>query len=44
MPQAQYSRSRPATAPGHGQSDDPLLALVLQSLDDDQAQEVVTIP
>jgi ribosome-associated protein len=32
-----------ATAQAPGGSDDPLLAIVLQSLDDDQAQEVVTI-
>lgn len=48
MPQAHLqpvqtgSTNPTGTQPPAG-SDDPLLALVLQSLDDDQAQEVVTI-
>lgn len=44
MPQAQI---QPVTTgnppPAMVESDDPLLSLVLQSLDDDQAQEIVTI-
>lgn len=48
MPQAhvqpvQTGAANPAPAPLAAGTDDPLLALVLQSLDDDQAQEVVTI-
>lgn len=44
MPQAQIQpASTGATPPVMVESDDPLLALVLQSLDDDQAQELVTI-
>lgn len=44
MPQAHVQPvSAGATPPAVIKSDDPLLALVLQSLDDDQAQELVTI-
>ena len=44
MPQAQIQPvSAGATPPAAVASDDPQLALVLQSLDDDQAQDVVTI-
>ena len=44
MPQAQITpASTGTTPPAVVGSDDPLLNLVLQSLDDDQAQEVVTI-
>jgi ribosome-associated protein len=44
MPQAQIQPAATgATPPAVIKSDDPLLALVLQSLDDDQAQELVTI-
>ncbi|MGJ0237155.1 ribosome silencing factor [Novosphingobium fluoreni] len=48
MPQAHLQPVSTGTANPAGPampagSDDPLLALVLQSLDDDQAQEVVTI-
>ena len=44
MPQAQIQpESTGATTFPTVQSDDPLLKLVLQSLDDDQAQEIVTI-
>lgn len=44
MPQAQIQPATPgATPPAMVGSDDPLLSLVLQSLDDDQAQELVTI-
>jgi iojap-like ribosome-associated protein len=44
MPQAQIQPVQTGnTPPAMVQSDDPLLALVLKSLDDDQAQELVTI-
>jgi ribosome-associated protein len=48
MPQAQIQpdstpASTGATPPPTIQSDDPLLALILQSLDDDQVQDLVTI-
>jgi ribosome-associated protein len=44
MPQAQIQpASTGATPPATVDSDDPQLALVLQSLDDDQAQDLVTI-
>lgn len=44
MPQAQIQpASTGATPPATVESDDPQLALVLQSLDDDQAQDIVTI-
>ncbi|TCM43077.1 ribosome-associated protein [Novosphingobium sp. ST904] len=44
MPQAQIQpASTGATPPAMVESDDPQLALVLQSLDDDQAQDIVTI-
>jgi ribosome-associated protein len=44
MPQAQIQPdSTGATPPPTIQSDDPLLALILQSLDDDQVQDLVTI-
>ncbi|MFC0206264.1 ribosome silencing factor [Novosphingobium soli] len=44
MPQAQIQpASTGATPPAMVQSDDPLLALVLKSLDDDQGQDLVTI-
>lgn len=44
MPQAQTQPdSTGTTPPTLIESDDPILALVLQSLDDDQAQELVTI-
>ncbi|WP_174888122.1 ribosome silencing factor [Novosphingobium pentaromativorans] len=44
MPQAQIQpASTGATPPAMVDSDDPQLALVLQSLDDDQAQDLVTI-
>ncbi|SFG23618.1 ribosome-associated protein [Novosphingobium sp. CF614] len=44
MPQAHLQPvSTGITPPAMVESDDPLLALVLQSLDDDQAQELVTI-
>ncbi|WP_419956726.1 ribosome silencing factor [Novosphingobium kalidii] len=44
MPQAHLQPVRTGTAtPVMTGTDDPLLAIVLQSLDDDQAQDVVTI-
>lgn len=44
MPQAQIQPVSTGNPPlAMVESDDPLLALVLQSLDDDQAQEIVTI-
>ncbi|MFC0684258.1 MULTISPECIES: ribosome silencing factor [Sphingomonadaceae] len=44
MPQAQIQPEQTgATPPATVESDDPQLALVLQSLDDDQAQDIVTI-
>lgn len=44
MPQAQIQPDQTgATPPAIVESDDPQLALVLQSLDDDQAQDLVTI-
>lgn len=44
MPQAQIEPASPGTTrPAGLVSDDPQLALVLQSLDDDQAQDIVTI-
>lgn len=44
MPQAQIQpASTGATPPPTVHSDDPILNLVLQSLDDDQVQELVTI-
>jgi ribosome-associated protein len=43
MTQAQIQPAQAAAAIPMATSDDPQLALVLQSLDDDQAQEVVTI-
>ncbi|MCJ2179847.1 ribosome silencing factor [Novosphingobium album (ex Hu et al. 2023)] len=44
MPQAQIQPAAAGTTPpAVVDSDDPLLALVLQSLDDDQAQDLVTI-
>jgi ribosome-associated protein len=44
MPQAQIQPDQTgATPPAIVESDDPQLALVLQSLDDDQAQDIVTI-
>ncbi|CDO34632.1 MULTISPECIES: ribosome silencing factor [unclassified Novosphingobium] len=44
MPQAQIQPATTgATPPAMVDSDDPQLALVLQSLDDDQAQDLVTI-
>jgi ribosome-associated protein len=48
MPQAhlqpvQTGTATPGQTPTVTGSDDPLLAIVLQSLDDDQAQDVVTI-
>lgn len=44
MPQAQIQPvSAGTTPPAMVDSDDPQLALVLQSLDDDQAQDLVTI-
>lgn len=44
MPQAQIQPASTGNPPlAMVESDDPLLALVLQSLDDDQAQEIVTI-
>lgn len=44
MPQAQIEpASTGATPPASLVADDPQLALVLQSLDDDQAQDIVTI-
>ncbi len=44
MPQAQIQPDQTgATPPAVVESDDPQLALVLQSLDDDQAQDIVTI-
>ncbi|GGC04560.1 hypothetical protein GCM10011494_23860 [Novosphingobium endophyticum] len=44
MPQAQLQpASTGATPPAMVDSDDPQLALVLQSLDDDQAQDLVSI-
>jgi len=48
MPQAhlqpvQTGTTTPARTPVPAGTDDPLLALALQSLDDDQAQDVVTI-
>lgn len=44
MPQAQIQPVATGTPPpAMVESDDPLLSLVLQSLDDDQAQEIVTI-
>lgn len=44
MPQAQIQpEPTGATPPAMIQSDDPLLNLVLKSLDDDQAQDLVTI-
>ena len=44
MPQAlTQSDSTGTTPPTTVESDDPILALVLKSLDDDQAQELVTI-
>ncbi|VWX53535.1 ribosome silencing factor [Novosphingobium sp. 9U] len=48
MPQAHLEPVRtgtanPGQAPAVAGSDDPLLALVLHSLDEDQAQDVVTI-
>ena len=43
MTQAQIQLAQAAAAIPMATSDDPQLALVLQSLDDDQAQEVVTI-
>ncbi|MDF2637739.1 MAG: ribosome silencing factor [Novosphingobium lindaniclasticum] len=44
MPQAQIQpASTGATPLATVESDDPQLALVLQSLDDDQAQDIVTI-
>ncbi|KQM21858.1 ribosome silencing factor [Novosphingobium sp. Leaf2] len=44
MPQAQIQPGATGAAlPPTVQSDDPLLALILQSLDDDQVQELVTI-
>jgi len=44
MPQAQIQPAQTgATPPAMVESDDPLLAVVLQSLDDDQAQDLVTI-
>ena len=44
MPQAQIQpASTGATPPAMVESDDPQLALVLQSLDDNQAQDIVTI-
>jgi ribosome-associated protein len=44
MPQAQIQPvATGTTPPAVVESDDPLLALVLQSLDDDQAQDLVTI-
>ncbi|WP_370463713.1 ribosome silencing factor [Novosphingobium aureum] len=44
MPQAQIEPEQTgATPPAMVDSDDPLLALVMQSLDDDQAQDLVTI-
>jgi ribosome-associated protein len=44
MPQAQLQpASTGATPPATVDIDDPQLALVLQSLDDDQAQDLVTI-
>lgn len=43
MTQAQIQPAKAAAAIPMATSDDPQLALVLQSLDDDQAQEVVTI-
>ncbi len=43
MTQAQIQPAQAAAAIPMATSEDPQLALVLQSLDDDQAQEVVTI-
>ena len=44
MPQAQIQPASTGTAPpAMVDSDDPLLTLILQSLDDDQAQDLVTI-
>lgn len=44
MPQAQIQpEGSGTTPPTMVKSDDPLLALVMQSLDDDQAQDLVTI-
>lgn len=44
MPQAHVEPVQTGTAtPVPTGTDDPLLAIVLQSLDDDQAQEIVTI-
>lgn len=44
MPQAQIQPAQTgATPPAVVESDDPLLAVVLRSLDDDQAQDLVTI-
>jgi len=43
MPQAQIQPASTGATPPKVESDDPQLALVLQSLDDDQAQDIVTI-
>jgi len=44
MPQAQIQPAETGATPlATVESDDPQLALVLQSLDDDQAQDIVTI-
>ncbi|WP_374410195.1 ribosome silencing factor [Novosphingobium colocasiae] len=44
MPQAQIEpASTGTTPPASPVADDPQLALILQSLDDDQAQDIVTI-
>src|SRR5690242_9863758 len=43
MPQAQIQPADAGTTPPPIETDDPLLNLILSSLDDDQAQELVTI-